>query len=139
MKQVLRRYTDLRADKSVLHEPIHTFNLQRVSSLADNIEAPTIRASTEPAIIASVPAIVDNPKWIPKDEQEPNRGIWRRSVLFNSTLAFPFAPTSRTETIDWAVTTVPFFASPSTSDLLIYLVHNAVCGAIPWSRQQPQI
>ncbi|KAJ7810750.1 hypothetical protein B0H14DRAFT_2607035 [Mycena olivaceomarginata] len=42
----------------------------------------------------------DEPEWIPKDDKE--RGIWRRSVRFTSTLAFPFAPTSTTETLRWS-------------------------------------
>ncbi|KAJ7503134.1 hypothetical protein B0H11DRAFT_619688 [Mycena galericulata] len=47
----------------------------------------------------AVQATVDDPEWIPKDDKD--RGIWRRTVHFNSTLTFPFAPTSNTQNLDW--------------------------------------
>ncbi|KAJ6588690.1 hypothetical protein B0H19DRAFT_1100705 [Mycena capillaripes] len=88
-----------------------TYDLQSGRTLADDTEH---RKKTDDHVepianTEAVHAVVDPPEWIPKDEK--GRGIWRRSVRFNSTLTFPFAPTSSTETIDWTYTlqfVVPF-------------------------------
>jgi hypothetical protein len=82
------------------------FNLHRSQALANTTEMKKVRraqtAPTQPMEPAGeVHTITDEPEWVPKDDKE--RGIWRRSVRFTSTLAFPFAPTSTTETLRWSV------------------------------------
>jgi hypothetical protein len=109
LKQVLRRKTDFRVhEKWVKHEEKRkdTFDLQSTQSLEDNTKSPADRRAQGAHSVSTdsprvVHAVVDEPEWIPKDEK--GRGIWRRSVHFSSTLAFPFAPTFSTETIDWVV------------------------------------
>ncbi|KAF7344443.1 Arrestin-N domain-containing protein [Mycena sanguinolenta] len=117
LSQVLRRNIEY-----VVHETYHTykeekkdiFDLQTSQSLVDNTASFSVghaqTARTQPMESArKVAAVVDKPEWIPKDEK--GHGIWRRSVHFTSTLAFPFAPTFNTETINWEYTlkfTVPF-------------------------------
>ncbi|KAJ7496759.1 hypothetical protein FB451DRAFT_1208704 [Mycena latifolia] len=86
LTQVLRRQTEIRARGRTRHVD-NTFDLQGIRSLR-NVE--TVRA---------VEAVVDEPEWIPKDGKD--RGLWKRSVHFNSTLSFPFAPTFSTEILDW--------------------------------------
>ncbi|KAJ7869223.1 hypothetical protein B0H14DRAFT_3440925 [Mycena olivaceomarginata] len=83
LKQVFCRKTEYTARYGGLHEEKRkdTFDLHRSQALANTTEMK---------------------KWIPKDDKE--RGIWRRSVRFTSTLAFPFAPTSTTEILRWSYT-----------------------------------
>ncbi|KAJ7640815.1 hypothetical protein DFH06DRAFT_1215302 [Mycena polygramma] len=98
----LLRKTTIRAEKETGHAE-DSFHLQGTPVPGDAKPA---------APPHHVELTVDDPVWIPKDEDDKKaRGIWRRAVHFNSTLAFPFAPTSNTETIDWAYTlqvVVPF-------------------------------
>ncbi|KAJ7655687.1 hypothetical protein DFH06DRAFT_481925 [Mycena polygramma] len=48
---------------------------------------------------SSVKSTIDEPEWIPDPERE-DRGVWKRSVQFDTTVSLPFAPTFSTETID---------------------------------------
>jgi hypothetical protein len=54
---------------------------------------------------AAVRTVADEPEWIPDpgEKDEKNRGIWKRAVHFESTVALPYAPSYMTETVDWAV------------------------------------
>ncbi|KAF8132166.1 hypothetical protein K438DRAFT_1998626 [Mycena galopus ATCC 62051] len=102
-----------------------TFDLQRGQIRTDNpssssMAGPTHTSHSQP----EVHTIVDEPEWIPTDQ---DRGIWRRSVRFTSTLAFPFAPTCETETINWAYTlqfTIPFPGILYGNDLKLELPIN---------------
>ncbi|KAJ7496742.1 hypothetical protein FB451DRAFT_1074841 [Mycena latifolia] len=89
LTQVLWRQTEIRARGSTRHVD-NTFDLQGIQSLP-NVERVTQAQAVE--------AVVDEPEWIPKEGKD--RGIWKRSVHFNSTLSFPFAPTFSTEILDW--------------------------------------
>jgi hypothetical protein len=94
LKQVLRRRTTVRVRNRYRHID-DSFDLQGIRSFAN-------------AQPAKVEAVVDEPEWVPRDDK--NRGFWRRTVHFNSTLAFPYAPTFSTEALDWLVMTHPFLA-----------------------------
>ncbi|KAJ7037959.1 hypothetical protein C8F04DRAFT_1090779 [Mycena alexandri] len=84
--QTLRRHTEVRVHGRLRHLE-DAFDLQGIR----NIDTASARA---------VQAVIDEPEWVPRDDSK-GRGFWRRTVHFNSTLAFPFAPTFRTETLDW--------------------------------------
>ncbi|KAJ6590001.1 hypothetical protein DFH09DRAFT_1074485 [Mycena vulgaris] len=90
VSQELRRETEIRVRGRTRHVE-DTFSLQGIRSLRDIERVTQARA---------VEAVVDEPEWIPRDE-EKDRGVWKRTVHFNSTLTFPFAPTFSTETLDW--------------------------------------
>ncbi|KAJ7935250.1 hypothetical protein B0H13DRAFT_1950194 [Mycena leptocephala] len=47
----------------------------------------------------SVKSTIEEPEWIPDPERE-GRGVWKRSVRFETTVSLPFAPTFSTETVD---------------------------------------
>jgi hypothetical protein len=94
LKLVLRRRTTVRVRNRYRHID-DSFDLQGIRSFAN-------------AQPAKVEAVVDEPEWVPRDDK--NRGFWRRTVHFNSTLAFPYAPTFSTEALDWLVMTHPFLA-----------------------------
>ncbi|KAJ7435167.1 hypothetical protein B0H11DRAFT_1937875 [Mycena galericulata] len=64
--------------------------------VTDIFDLQGIRGSSQEQVVQ---ATVDDPEWIPKDDKD--RGIWRCAVHFNSTLMFPFAPTSNTQNLDW--------------------------------------
>ncbi|KAJ7104575.1 hypothetical protein C8R43DRAFT_1047283 [Mycena crocata] len=87
--QVLRREAIVRV-RGRTRQVDDTYDLQGIRSLGDAKRVQQARA---------LQAIVDEPEWIPKDDK--NHGVWRRTVHFNSTLSFPFAPTYSTETLDW--------------------------------------
>ncbi|KAJ7640789.1 hypothetical protein DFH06DRAFT_1334510 [Mycena polygramma] len=98
----LRRRATIRVRDRIRHVE-DSYDLQGIRSFGD----------AKPVARPHVEVTVDDPVWIPKDDKDEKkaRGIWRRAVHFNSTLAFPFAPTFNTETIDWAYTlqvVVPF-------------------------------
>jgi hypothetical protein len=50
----------------------------------------------------SVKSTIEEPEWIPDPERE-GRGVWKRSVRFETTVSLPFAPTFSTETVDCKV------------------------------------
>ncbi|KAJ7496773.1 hypothetical protein FB451DRAFT_1208742 [Mycena latifolia] len=89
LTQILRRGTEIRVRGSTRHSD-DTFDLQGIRHSSDARRGAQTRA---------VNAVIDEPEWIPKDGKD--RGIWKRSVHFTSTLTFPFAPTFNTETLDW--------------------------------------
>ncbi|KAJ7185442.1 hypothetical protein C8R46DRAFT_379429 [Mycena filopes] len=96
LKQTLSRRTEIRVRKRT-ENVRETFDLQGIRHKADTWNA------------RGVEAVVDEPEWIPKDDK--GRGFWRRTVHFSSTLALPFAPTFKTEILDWAYSlhfVVPF-------------------------------
>ncbi|KAJ6588706.1 hypothetical protein B0H19DRAFT_1100805 [Mycena capillaripes] len=102
LNQELRRSATV-CVRNRMREVNNTFDLQGIRSFTD----------VEPAARPRVQVLIDEPVWIPKDEKDEKggRGFWRRAVHFNSTLAFPFAPTFSTESIDWTYTmrfVVPF-------------------------------
>ncbi|KAJ7359077.1 hypothetical protein DFH08DRAFT_1074650 [Mycena albidolilacea] len=112
------------------------FNLHRSQALANTTEMKKVRraqtAPTQPMEPAGeVHTITDEPEWIPKDDKE--RGIWRRSVRFTSTLAFPFAPTSTTETLRWSYTLLFTISFPGIgNDLKLEVpVHLGPASACP--------
>jgi len=47
----------------------------------------------------SVKSTIEEAEWIPDPDRE-DRGVWKRSVQFDTTVSLPFAPTFSTETID---------------------------------------
>ncbi|KAF8186127.1 hypothetical protein K438DRAFT_1973494 [Mycena galopus ATCC 62051] len=53
--------------------------------------------------VAAVRKVIDEPEWIPAPglKDEKGRGIWRRAVHFESSVAIPYAPTNMTEILDW--------------------------------------
>lgn len=51
---------------------------------------------------SSVKSTIEDAEWIPDPERE-DRGVWKRSVQFDTTVTLPFAPTFSTETIDCKV------------------------------------
>ncbi|KAJ7185446.1 hypothetical protein C8R46DRAFT_379489 [Mycena filopes] len=105
LTQVLRRKIECRVrEGKTLHEEKkrESFDLQKNRSLAekDQKHSHADAVDSEPAVSTkAVPAVVDAPEWVPQDQK--NRGIWRRTVRFTSTLTLPFAPTRTSETIDW--------------------------------------
>ncbi|KAF8146937.1 hypothetical protein K438DRAFT_1868299 [Mycena galopus ATCC 62051] len=141
LSQVLRRKIEYTVQDGSLHEEKRKdhFDLQKSQDLANNTASSKVRRTqaahtqqVEPA--GEVHAVIDEPEWIPKDEK--GRGIWRRSVHFMSTLAFPFAPTSDTETLDWAYTlhfTVPFpgMGNDLGLELPIHLSPSSPCPPPP--------
>ncbi|KAF7344451.1 Arrestin-N domain-containing protein [Mycena sanguinolenta] len=142
LSQVLRRKIEyVVREKFDTHKEKRkdTFDLQKSQSLLDNTASPRVRRAqttqTRPRESAQkVDAVVDEPEWIPKDEK--GRGIWRRSVHFTSTLAFPFAPTASTETINWEYTlqfTVPFpgFGNDLELKVPIHLSPTSACPPPP--------
>ncbi|KAJ7300754.1 hypothetical protein DFH08DRAFT_907930 [Mycena albidolilacea] len=116
LTQVFRRKAKYTVRDVGLHEETRkdTFDLHTSQTLANTTASKKVRRaqttptqSVEPA--GEVHTIIDEPEWVPKDDK--GRGIWRRSVRFTSTLAFPFAPTCTTETLRWSyilLFTVPF-------------------------------
>lgn len=50
----------------------------------------------------TVKSTIEPAEWIP-DPEKKNRGVWKRSVRFETTVSLPFAPTFSTETIDCKV------------------------------------
>ncbi|KAF7360512.1 Arrestin-N domain-containing protein [Mycena venus] len=116
LSQVLRRKIEYTVRQRILHEEKRkdTFDLQQSQNLANNTESSVVRrtqpADTQPIEpTGQVHVVVDEPEWVPKDKKD--RGIWRRSVHFTSTIAFPFAPTCSTETLEWRYIlqlTIPF-------------------------------
>ncbi|KAJ6451707.1 hypothetical protein C8R47DRAFT_1229712 [Mycena vitilis] len=89
-------------DSSELTQEIRRKTEYTGRSLAAAAENARVQAgtTTHEASTEAVQAVVDEPAWVPQDK---GRGVWRRSVRFNSTLTFPFAPTWSTETAEWAV------------------------------------
>ncbi|KAF7344463.1 Arrestin-N domain-containing protein [Mycena sanguinolenta] len=142
LSQVLRRKIEYVVhEKLITHKEKRkdTFDLQKSQSLVDNTASSRVRRAqttqTQPMESAQeVDAVVDEPEWIPKDEK--GRGIWRRSVHFTSTLAFPFAPTASTETINWEYTlqfTIPFpgIGNDLELELPIHLSPTSACPPPP--------
>jgi len=84
LEKIMRHRTEVRVRNSV----------DRVKDTLGDVDAATQRRAVE--------AVVDEPEWVPKDADK-GRGFWRRSVHFNSTLAFHFAPTFSTDTLKWVV------------------------------------
>ncbi|KAJ6451701.1 hypothetical protein C8R47DRAFT_299037 [Mycena vitilis] len=106
LTQEIRRKTEYHVkEKWAKHDEKkkETFDLHRGRSLAAAAESARVQAGTtaHEASTEAVQAVVDEPVWVPQDK---GRGLWRRSVRFNSTLTFPFAPTWSTETAEWAYT-----------------------------------
>ncbi|KAJ7856188.1 hypothetical protein B0H14DRAFT_2578921 [Mycena olivaceomarginata] len=116
--------------------PQHRIHRSRSQALASTTEMKKVRraqtAPTQPMEPAGeVHTITDEPEWVPKDDKE--RGIWRRSVRFTSTLAFPFAPTSTTETLRWSYTLLFTISFPGIgNDLKLEVpVHLGPASACP--------
>ncbi|KAJ7715299.1 hypothetical protein DFH07DRAFT_762811, partial [Mycena maculata] len=86
LTQILCRQAEVRVPACRSRHIEETFDLQGIRSLGD------IDRVTE--------AVTEEPEWIPKEDKD--RGIWRRTVHFNSSLMFSFAPTFSTDTLDWA-------------------------------------
>jgi hypothetical protein len=108
LTQVFRRKAEYTVRDGGLHEEKRkdTFDLHTSQALANTTASKKVRRAqntpTQPVEPAGeVHTMIDEPEWIPKDDK--GRGIWRRSVRFTSTLAFPFAPTCTTETLQWSV------------------------------------
>ncbi|KAJ7640779.1 hypothetical protein DFH06DRAFT_1215212 [Mycena polygramma] len=111
LTQEIRRKTEYHVkekwakEKFIMHDEKQkeTFDLHRGRSLAAAAESGRVQAGTtaQEASTKAVQAVVDEPVWVP---QEEGRGVWPRSVRFNSILTFPFAPTWSTETVDWEYT-----------------------------------
>ncbi|KAJ7037946.1 hypothetical protein C8F04DRAFT_385901 [Mycena alexandri] len=92
LTQVLRRTTDYRVRDcdTLFNDNIYeTFDLQKAQGLADD----TVECTP------AVEAVVDEPEWVPRDKKD--RGIWRRSARFTSTITLPFAPTFSSKTLVW--------------------------------------
>ncbi|KAJ7503135.1 hypothetical protein B0H11DRAFT_1906892 [Mycena galericulata] len=99
LTQVLCRQTEVRVRGRTRHVN-DSFDLQGIQD-PDNGQM----ATQAPAVQATV----DEPEWIPNDDKD--RGIWRRTVHFNSVLMLPFSPTFKTQSLDWQYTlqfVVPF-------------------------------
>ncbi|KAF7344478.1 Arrestin-N domain-containing protein [Mycena sanguinolenta] len=82
----------------------------RVSYVENILDLQSIRRLSGVPQKRNVEALVDEPEWVPKDTSK-DRGFWRRSVHFNSTLDFPYAPTTSAKTLKWTYTLrfiVPF-------------------------------
>ncbi|KAJ7099456.1 hypothetical protein B0H15DRAFT_547524 [Mycena belliarum] len=104
LKLGLRRETTVRVRQRT-RELEDTFDLQAIRDIRDTTEKRPASASAS----VSVPAMVDEPEWVPQDSKD--RGVWKRAVHFNSTLTFPYAPTFSTQTLAWHYTVhvvVPF-------------------------------
>ncbi|KAJ7223730.1 hypothetical protein B0H12DRAFT_1150509, partial [Mycena haematopus] len=116
----LRRTTQVRVHSRIrLIEDV--FDLQRIGG------AQTQRRAVE--------AVVDEPEWVPKDTDK-GRGFWRRSVHFNSTLDFPYSPTSSAETLQWTyalqfVVPFPGLGNDLKLELPIHLSPSAACPPPP--------
>ncbi|KAF7289327.1 Arrestin-N domain-containing protein [Mycena indigotica] len=54
----------------------------------------------DPQAVAAVVHTVTPPEWIPQDDNK-GKGIWRRSIRFDSTLSIAYAPTYSTQIIQW--------------------------------------
>ncbi|KAF7344452.1 Arrestin-N domain-containing protein [Mycena sanguinolenta] len=79
----------------------------------------------------NVEVVVDEPEWVPKNGSK-DRGLWRRSVHFNSTLDFPFAPTTSAETLEWGyglrfIVPFPGHGNDLKIELPIHLDPSASC------------
>ncbi|KAJ7772019.1 hypothetical protein DFH07DRAFT_803422 [Mycena maculata] len=79
-------------------------------------------------------AVVNEPEWVPQEDKD--RGIWRRTVQLNSTLVFPFAPTFKTETLDWTyelrfVVPFPGFGNNLKIRIPIHLGAGSACPPPP--------
>ncbi|KAJ7185448.1 hypothetical protein C8R46DRAFT_379581 [Mycena filopes] len=121
LKQTLTRHTEIRV-RGRVRDQGDTFDLQGIRPMSST-------SSARP-----VEAIVDEPEWVPKDDK--GRGFWRRTVHFSSTLAFPFAPTFRTETLDWAyalqfVVPFPGIGNDLKLSLPIHLGPGSACPPPP--------
>ncbi|KAJ7503091.1 hypothetical protein B0H11DRAFT_2361119 [Mycena galericulata] len=119
--QVLRRVAEVIVRDRTRHVK-ETFDLQGIRSL-DDLER----------VAHDVQAIVDEPEWISKDE---HKGIWRRRIHFNLTLAFPFAPSFSTETLDWLyelhfVVPFPGIGNDLKISLPIHLSASSACPPPP--------
>nr|GAT56176.1 predicted protein [Mycena chlorophos] len=70
---------------------------------------------------ATAKAVTSPPaEWIP-DSEHPERGVWKRSVQFHSTICLPFAPTFATETVQckyYLRLDLPF---PGRNNLSVYV------------------
>ncbi|KAK7039593.1 arrestin-N domain-containing protein [Favolaschia claudopus] len=105
----------------------------RMRTVEDEYDLKGIRSPAH-ANKQPVDALVDEPEWVLKEGDDKNRGFWRRRVTFNSTLAFPFAPSStNAEILQWFYKlhiTVPF--SGLTNDLNLELaVHLGPSALLP--------
>ncbi|KAF7344476.1 Arrestin-N domain-containing protein [Mycena sanguinolenta] len=92
-----------------LHRTTQVRVRTRTRHIEDTFDLQTVRRLSEPPKRRNVEAVVDEPVWVPKDTKD--RGFWRRSVHFNSTLDFPYAPSTSAETLDWIYAlhfTIPF-------------------------------
>jgi hypothetical protein len=92
VQQELLRFSQVRVHNRMRHVE-DRFDLQGIRGLGD-VERVVRKRGVE--------AVADEPEWVPKDANKSS-GFWRRSVRFNSTLDFPFAPTSSAESLEWNV------------------------------------
>ncbi|KAJ7869108.1 hypothetical protein B0H14DRAFT_292448 [Mycena olivaceomarginata] len=120
VKQELKRTTQVWVDKDITRQLENTFDLQEVRSSADAKQVVRKQATSE---------------WVPKDTDE-NCGFWRRTILFDSILNLPFAPTTSSKTIAWTYTlhfTIPFpgIGNDLDLELPIHLGPSAQCPAGP--------
>lgn len=87
--------------------------------------------------VAAVRQVIDEPQWIPApgSKDEKGRGIWRRTVHFESAVAIPYAPTFNTEILDWQVLSVYVLHSATTLTYL-FQVQPAIGCSFPgyWQR-----
>ncbi|KAJ7869107.1 hypothetical protein B0H14DRAFT_3581729 [Mycena olivaceomarginata] len=125
VKQELKRFSQVRVHNRIRHIE-DRFDLQGIRGLGDVDRAARKRA---------VEAVVDEPEWVPKDSNKSS-GFWRRSVRFNSTLDFPFAPTSSAESLEWNYAlqfTIPFpgIGNDLKLELPIHLGPSAQCPPPP--------
>ncbi|KAF7296078.1 Arrestin-N domain-containing protein [Mycena kentingensis (nom. inval.)] len=79
----------------------------------------------------SAKRVASPPEWIP-DLEKPDRGVWKRTVQFETSLSLPYAPTFSTETLEckyFLRFTVPF---PSRNDLQLHVpIHLDPAHACP--------
>lgn len=94
LKLGLHRETTVRVRGKCL-ELEDNFDLQAIRDIRDTEKVKQARS-------VPVQAVVDEPEWVPKDAKD--RGIWKRTVHFNSTLTFPYAPTFSSHTLTWHYT-----------------------------------
>ncbi|KAJ7189565.1 hypothetical protein GGX14DRAFT_484852 [Mycena pura] len=69
---------------------------RRHGTLNDSCQ--TLGSLGDPASTSVTPT-VGVPQWVP-DPEKKDRGVWKRSVQFETTLTLPFAPSFSTETVD---------------------------------------
>ncbi|KAJ6495379.1 hypothetical protein C8R45DRAFT_824019 [Mycena sanguinolenta] len=114
-----------------LHRTTQVRIFERIEDVKDSFDLQSVR----PPRKRDVEVFVDEPAWVPTDGSK-DRGFWKRSVHFNSTLDFSYAPTTSVESLAWTYAlhfTVPFpgLGNDLKIELPIHLSPSASCPTPP--------